>query len=300
MKWPDAGTNTSDHFFRRADSGANVWLDTQGLRQVMANVRWHQQRESTVKITVLTGLTDVIGQLRPDGYSQVFQALDPYWSWPDAHVCGIRSNQATRPVTGLCEHALVATVRFEKRWRGALRLVARCNRTHLTGGWVRSQRLITPKLCNSWISLGSYINRRGSAPRHLSWHFDILDILVSLSKHLPLISIHDSSSKWDWEWFQVYLLEWLHLVTLGDRCGCELLVTLSGCCHLDGLEQWWRSGTCWWLFGAGSGNLVKGIAPFPAKCRKVALVNCSCHWVTSLMSWFLQCPTCGQGSCDTS
>jgi hypothetical protein len=46
----------------------------------MANVRWHQQRESTVKITVLTGLTDVIGQLRPDGYSQVFQALDPYWS----------------------------------------------------------------------------------------------------------------------------------------------------------------------------------------------------------------------------
>jgi hypothetical protein len=27
-----------------------------------------------------------------------------------------------------------------------------------------------------------------------SWHFDILDILVSLSKHLPLISIIDSSS----------------------------------------------------------------------------------------------------------
>jgi hypothetical protein len=33
-----------------------------------------------------------------------------------------------------------------------------------------------------------------SALDSLSWHFDILDILVSLGKHLPLISIIDPSS----------------------------------------------------------------------------------------------------------
>jgi hypothetical protein len=102
------------------------------------------------------------------------------------------------------------------------------------------------------------------------------------------------------EWFQVYFLEWLHLVTLGDRCGYGFLVTLDGGRHLDGLEQRWRSETSWWLFVVGSGDLVRGIAPFPAKNRKVALVNCSCHWVTSLVGQFLWCPMCGRGSCNTS
>jgi hypothetical protein len=42
---------------------------------------------------------------------------------------------------------------------------------------------------------GGSINRVWPVPSHLSWHFDILDILVSLSKHLSLIFILDSSSK---------------------------------------------------------------------------------------------------------
>jgi hypothetical protein len=92
------------------------------------------------------------------------------------------------------------------------------------------------------------------------------------------------------EWFQVYLLEWLHLVAIGDHCGCGFLVTLGGCRHLDGLHQRWRSGMCWWLFMADSGDLVRGIAPSLAKHRKVALVNCLCHWVTSLVGRFLRCP----------
>jgi hypothetical protein len=42
-------------------------------------------------------------------------------------------------------------------------------------------------------SYGS-INRKVLAWGSLSWHFDILDILVSLSKYLSFISIIDSSS----------------------------------------------------------------------------------------------------------
>jgi hypothetical protein len=112
------------------------------------------------------------------------------------------------------------------------------------------------------------------APSYLSWHFDILDILVSLSKHLPLIFTIDSSSKWDWEWFQVHLFEWLHLVALGDSCGCGVLVTLGGCCHLDGLEQRRSISTCWWLFVAGSGD-CEGSYTFPGgepKCNSSGLL----------------------------
>jgi hypothetical protein len=135
-------------------------------------------------------------------------------------------------------------------------------------------------------SFGGLINSCWPAPSYLSWHFDIFNILVNLSKHLSLIFILDLSSKWDCEWFLVHLLEWLYLVALEDRCGCGVLVTLGGCRHLDGLEQRWRFSTYWWLFVAGSGDLVRGIAPSPAKHRKVALVNCSCHelphlWVDS-------------------
>jgi hypothetical protein len=58
--------------------------------------------------------------------------------------------------------------------------------------------------------------------RQLSYHFDILNILVSLSKQLPPISILDSSSKWDWELLLMHLLEWLHLVALRDRFDCPV------------------------------------------------------------------------------
>jgi hypothetical protein len=43
----------------------------------------------------------------------------------------------------------------------------------------------------------------------------------------------------------VHFLVILHLVALGDRLSCRILVTLGGCHHLDGLEQQWRFGTCW-------------------------------------------------------
>jgi hypothetical protein len=43
----------------------------------------------------------------------------------------------------------------------------------------------------------------------------------------------------------VHLLVSLHLVALGDRLSCEILVTLGGCCHLDGLEQWRSYDKSW-------------------------------------------------------
>jgi hypothetical protein len=74
----------------------------------------------------------------------------------------------------------------------------------------------------------------------------------------------------------VHLLEQLHLVALGDRCGYGFLVTLGGCRHLDGLEQ--REGLarvddCLWPASV----IVRGLVPSPAKSRKVTLVDCSCH-----------------------
>jgi hypothetical protein len=117
----------------------------------------------------------------------------------------------------------------------------------------------------------------------LSWHFDILDIL--------LISILDSSLKWNWEWFLVHLLEWLYLVALGDRCGYGVLVTLCGCHHLDGLEQRRNCGKSWWLFLAISWWLWGVLVPSPGRAQKTTLVDCACHWATSLVSRFLRCPS---------
>jgi hypothetical protein len=116
-------------------------------------------------------------------------------------------------------------------------------------------------------SCGS-INRKVSTWGSLSWHFDILGILVRLSKHLPLISILNSSSKWDWKWFLVHLLVSLHLVALGDRLSCGILVTLSGCRHLDGLVQWRSCGKSWWLFLATSRWLWGVLEPSPVEHKR--------------------------------
>ena len=45
-------------------------------------------------------------------------------------------------------------------------------------------------------------------------------------------------------------------------------------------------GDCSWLATV----IVRGLAPSPVKSHKVALVNCSCHLVTSLVGRFLWCP----------
>ena len=55
----------------------------------------------------------------------------------------------------------------------------------------------------------------------------------------------------------------------------------------------WSSGGASARVGDSSWSapmIVRGFAPSPTKSLKVALVNCSCHWATSLMGRFLQCP----------
>ena len=45
-------------------------------------------------------------------------------------------------------------------------------------------------------------------------------------------------------------------------------------------------GDCSWP----SSVIVRGFVPSPMERRKVTLVDCSCHWVTSLVGRFLRCP----------
>ena len=47
-----------------------------------------------------------------------------------------------------------------------------------------------------------------------------------------------------------------------------------------------RIGDCSWP----SPMIVRGFVPSPMEHRKVTLVDCSCHWVTSLVGRFLRCP----------
>ena len=88
----------------------------------------------------------------------------------------------------------------------------------------------------------------------------------------------------------MHLLEWLHLVALGDRSSCGFLVTLGGCRHLDGLEQRRSFGTSWWLFVAISRWLWE-VCVYLGGEPKATLVDCSCHWATSLVGGFLWCPS---------
>jgi hypothetical protein len=60
----------------------------------------------------------------------------------------------------------------------------------------------------------------------LSWLFDTFDILVSLANPLPLISLACLQIQSEIKWFQVHLLEWLHLVALGDRFALDFLLLL--------------------------------------------------------------------------
>jgi hypothetical protein len=68
----------------------------------------------------------------------------------------------------------------------------------------------------------------------------------------------------------------LHLEALGVRVLLrDSLVTLGGCCHLDGLEQRGSSSGGWWLSLAPIVVIVRGFWPFPGGEPKGTLVDCS-------------------------
>jgi hypothetical protein len=83
------------------------------------------------------------------------------------------------------------------------------------------------------------------------------------------------------------LLECLHLEALGVRVSLwDSLITLGGCCHLDGLEQRGSSSRGWWLSLVLIVVIVRGSWPFPSGEPKGTLVNCS--WLV----WSSSCVGC--------
>ena len=86
------------------------------------------------------------------------------------------------------------------------------------------------------------------------------------------------------------LLEWLHLEALGIRVALQIsLITLGGCHNLD---SWSSDGGSTWVGDClwPPSVIVRGVVPSLVECQKITLVNCSCHWVTSLVGRFLWCP----------
>jgi hypothetical protein len=131
---------------------------------------------------------------------------------------------------------------------------------------------------NGSIRRGTSINRCWPALWRYSWLVDHSSTPLSWAHPLPLISLACLPNQSEIEWSQVHLLMSLHLVgTLVFIC-CGILISLGGCRHLNGLEQRWRFGTCWWLFVAGFGELVvRGCCGSPVEHRISTLVDCSCR-----------------------
>jgi hypothetical protein len=66
-------------------------------------------------------------------------------------------------------------------------------------------------------------------------------------------------------------------VALRDHLSCEILVTLGGCCHLDGLEaaeELWQELVI--VLGHFS-VIVRGSYAFSGGAPKATLIHCACH-----------------------
>jgi len=64
-----------------------------------------------------------------------------------------------------------------------------------------------------------------------------------------------------------------HNWRLIQRLGVKLIIWVSSPSMLPGFRKVTLVGDCSWL----SPVIVRGVVPSPAECRKVTLVNCSCH-----------------------
>jgi hypothetical protein len=137
--------------------------------------------------------------------------------------------------------------------------------------------------CGCFVSQRLYsfetpINTCWPAPRGLSWTFWLSNILFSWAHPLTLISLAWLPNQSEIEWSQVHVLVSLHLVGTWVFFCCGIFVSLGGCHHLDGLEQRRRSAMCWWLFVAGSDELVvRGCSGFPTERRIPTPVDCLCR-----------------------
>jgi hypothetical protein len=88
------------------------------------------------------------------------------------------------------------------------------------------------------------------------------------------------------------LFEWLHLEALGDCVLLwDLLISLGGCCHLDGLIQRGSSSGGWCLSPAPILVIVRGFWPFSDGEPKGILVDCL--WLV----WSSSCVGCAAPNC---
>ena len=121
-----------------------------------------------------------------------------------------------------------------------------------TGHWVESgQPESAQRLFESWGS----INRKVPAWGSHSWHFDILDILVSQSKQLPLISI----------------IVGLEVIPSAFSCYSWCLPIPR---RLGAAEEHWHELV---IVRGHLLVIVRGLVPSLTECQMVTLVNCSCH-----------------------
>jgi hypothetical protein len=155
---------------------------------------------------------------------------------------------------------------------------------------VRSVRRAPSLDPNGSICLRDSINRKVSAWGSLSWHFYILDILFE-PKQTPPTHLH--------HWFNIIVrlrvISSVFAYVIASSGTWRLLWLWSSC------YSWWLPSPRWLgtveehrhVLVIARGHLlviVRSLVPSPAECQKVTLVDWSCHWLTSLVGRFLQCP----------
>jgi hypothetical protein len=133
---------------------------------------------------------------------------------------------------------------------------------------VQSARQQQGQVPNGYFMLGTPIYTCWPALGEVSWTFWHPNILLSWAYSLLLISLAWLTNQREIEWSQVHLIVSLHLVGTWVIFSYGILVSLGGCCHLDGLEAvevLWQE---WCLFLATSRWFVRGVVPSPAKRQR--------------------------------
>jgi hypothetical protein len=137
--------------------------------------------------------------------------------------------------------------------------------------------------------LGLYKWNLASSSTH-SWTFWSLIYPCELSQTSPTHSLAWLCIQVSCEWSKVHLLEWLYLVSLGALFCCGFLITLGGCRHLDGLEQWRSFGMLVIVRGHSLWSCEGFLGLFPGRVPKVILMECL--WLVYLCR-FLRHPCVG-------
>jgi hypothetical protein len=134
------------------------------------------------------------------------------------------------------------------------------------------------------------INRGCGRPWPLSWHFlHLCTPFGSWATHFTHLFTWFHHLEWDWRASSA--LHWV-ASSCGTSwviwAGCEL-VTPGVCWHPDSLViggSLSKVGDCL----RARSVAFEGSCAFPGGASKATLVNCSCHWATSLVDRFLRCP----------